>query len=164
MNVMLFDGTVRCADHFDASSYDCETSEPCTYCSSAPASPSVPVTMLDDPWFDEPRYHVWHVSSADNPPATSHWDGSEWVPEGRSFGTSALVTDYLESDNGLCKIVADFNAQYRAEGPVSESGFGPVIREFPGVRTRYTRLTWERLTTWGGRVSDMILVAEIPEH
>lgn len=120
--------------------------------------------MLQDPWFDEPRYHVWHVTSTDNPPERSVWSGDHWEPVGRMVGTSALVVDYLESDNGLCKIVEDFNVCYGVEGPSLEASFGPVIREFPGTRTRYTRLVWERLTSWGGRVSDMILVAEIPEH
>lgn len=32
MNVRLADGTVRCADHFDASSYVSETDDPCLYC------------------------------------------------------------------------------------------------------------------------------------
>lgn len=32
MNYRLYDGTVRCADHFDASSYQGVTSDPCAYC------------------------------------------------------------------------------------------------------------------------------------
>jgi hypothetical protein len=36
MNVRLPDGTVRCAEHFDASSYQSETSDPCLYCQSTP--------------------------------------------------------------------------------------------------------------------------------
>ena len=32
MNYRLYDGTVRCADHMDASSYLGTTSEPCAYC------------------------------------------------------------------------------------------------------------------------------------
>lgn len=32
MNVRLYDGTVRCYDHMDASSYQGQTSDPCTYC------------------------------------------------------------------------------------------------------------------------------------
>jgi hypothetical protein len=32
MNVRLYDGTVRCPEHFDASSYEDETDDPCLYC------------------------------------------------------------------------------------------------------------------------------------
>lgn len=32
MNVKPYDGTTRCMDHMDASTYACMTSEPCTYC------------------------------------------------------------------------------------------------------------------------------------
>lgn len=32
MNVRLYDGTVLCSDHFDASSYESMTVEPCAYC------------------------------------------------------------------------------------------------------------------------------------
>jgi hypothetical protein len=32
MNFRLYDGTVRCADHMDASSYQGTTSDPCAYC------------------------------------------------------------------------------------------------------------------------------------
>jgi len=35
MNYRLYDGTVRCADHMDASSYVDETTEPCLYCADA---------------------------------------------------------------------------------------------------------------------------------
>lgn len=37
MNVRLNDGTVRCLDHFDASSYEAETDESCLYCDEEPA-------------------------------------------------------------------------------------------------------------------------------
>jgi hypothetical protein len=36
LNVMLADGTVRCADCFDASTYECTTDRPCLYCGSVP--------------------------------------------------------------------------------------------------------------------------------
>ena len=32
MNFRLYDGTVRCTDHMDASSYQGTTSDPCAYC------------------------------------------------------------------------------------------------------------------------------------
>jgi hypothetical protein len=32
MNVRLYDGTVRCMDHMDASSYESDTTDPCLYC------------------------------------------------------------------------------------------------------------------------------------
>lgn len=32
MNFRLYDGTVRCMDHMDASSYQGTTSDPCAYC------------------------------------------------------------------------------------------------------------------------------------
>lgn len=110
-------------------------------------------------WFDEPRYRVWHVSSTDNPVSVEPWR----VVRGCLPGTWSVSTDYLESDSGLNKIVESFNQMYRVDGPTHESAFGPVIREFPGVRTRYTKLVWERRTSWGGRITDMVLVHEIPE-
>lgn len=45
-NVRLYDGTVRCSDHFDASSYQSETSDPCPYC------PSLEVTQDDEEWIN----------------------------------------------------------------------------------------------------------------
>lgn len=47
MNVRLSDGTVRCADCFDASTYECETADPCTYCGAVPECAMVPVVMFD---------------------------------------------------------------------------------------------------------------------
>lgn len=32
MNVRLYDGSVRCGEHMDASSYESLTNDPCTYC------------------------------------------------------------------------------------------------------------------------------------
>src|SRR3546814_301410 len=41
MNVRLSDGTVRCGECFDASSYESETSDPCSYCGTVPATAKV---------------------------------------------------------------------------------------------------------------------------
>jgi diacylglycerol kinase family enzyme len=43
MNVRLYDGTVRCPDCFDTSTYQCETSDPCTYCTT---------TQSDEEWLE----------------------------------------------------------------------------------------------------------------
>lgn len=47
MNVRLYDGTVRCADCFDASIYEIETADPCTYCGTVPECIEVPVVMFE---------------------------------------------------------------------------------------------------------------------
>jgi hypothetical protein len=46
MNVRLYDGTVRCSDHFDTSAYESTTNDPCTYC------PSVEATQDDEEWIN----------------------------------------------------------------------------------------------------------------
>lgn len=43
MNVRLYDGTVRCPQCFDASSYESDTSDPCLYCECSP-------TQSDEEW------------------------------------------------------------------------------------------------------------------
>lgn len=48
MNVRLYDGTVRCAEHFDASSYESETSDPCLYC----PLPSPAQDHADEEWLN----------------------------------------------------------------------------------------------------------------
>lgn len=40
MNVQLTDGTARCADHMDASSYVRLTDSPCLYCQEATVTPA----------------------------------------------------------------------------------------------------------------------------
>lgn len=47
MNVRLYDGTVRCPQCFDASSYESDTSDPCLYCQSAPEP-----TSEDEEWLN----------------------------------------------------------------------------------------------------------------
>lgn len=48
MNVRLYDGTVRCSDHFDATGYQSETSDPCLYC----PLPSPESTQADEEWLN----------------------------------------------------------------------------------------------------------------
>lgn len=53
MNVRLYDGTVRCTDHFDASTYACLTDLPCLYCGKiTPDVKPEPVTETDQAWLD----------------------------------------------------------------------------------------------------------------
>ena len=47
MNVRLYNGTVRCPEHFDASSYGSETSDPCLYCDATPEPSSDDQTWND---------------------------------------------------------------------------------------------------------------------
>lgn len=46
MNVRLYDGSVRCADHMDSASYDCMTEDPCTYCGSTLAEDCDPACCI----------------------------------------------------------------------------------------------------------------------
>ena len=46
MNVRLYDGTVRCSDHFDTSVYESTTNDPCLYCSS------LEVTQDEEEWIN----------------------------------------------------------------------------------------------------------------
>lgn len=38
MNYRMYDGTVRCAEHMDAASYQGTTGDECTYCAARPGS------------------------------------------------------------------------------------------------------------------------------
>lgn len=51
MNVMLDDGTVRCADCFDASTYACLADLPCLYCGKITPEPK-PVAQTDQEWLE----------------------------------------------------------------------------------------------------------------
>ena len=97
MNVRMYDNTVRCAEHFDATSYQSETSDPCLYCQE---------TQTDQEWLDalsalivdQPRrtlrlgktrpcdrcvqaatWKISHGASPDEFLCTDH--GREWFPE-----------------------------------------------------------------------------------
>lgn len=75
-NLRLFDGSVRCVDCFDASSYADETDAPCTYCQHIPKqvvsrpdfTPGDQVVVSDEPGFIE-------VDSVPEPPI-----GAEGLP------------------------------------------------------------------------------------
>lgn len=102
MNVRLYDGTVRCAEHFDASSYQSETSDPCLYC----PLPSPESTHADEAWLnalsalivDQPRREIqidkiqcswchnpatWKIVDDyyDKPAIACTDHGQEWFPE-----------------------------------------------------------------------------------
>lgn len=51
MNVMLDDGTVRCADCFDASTYACLADLPCLYCGKITPEPKA-VAQTDEAWLE----------------------------------------------------------------------------------------------------------------
>jgi hypothetical protein len=53
-NIMLNDGTVRCADCFDASTYACMTDEPCLYCGHVPSAVTT-TTTTDGVSLDKPN-------------------------------------------------------------------------------------------------------------
>ena len=56
MNVRLSDGTVRCGDCFDASSYESQTADPCTYCGSAPIPAKIHTYSVI---FSDPTDSTW---------------------------------------------------------------------------------------------------------
>lgn len=99
-------------------------------------------------WSTTDRFDVIHVSSTDNPPSALH---------GRTYdtGTYALVTRYPESFNGLLRLREAFTEAYGTP-MVSGTRIGPANAD--GQHTAF-RWSWERLTTWGGRVSDTIWVS-----
>lgn len=82
MNVRLSDGSVRCGDHFDASSYVSETTDPCGYCPSPSPAPRATVRMDKGQcsWCSEPAR--WDVSDGIDPwtdmVCTEHKE--EWFP------------------------------------------------------------------------------------
>lgn len=47
-NVRLYDGSVRCAEHYDAAAYQSETSDPCLYC----PLPSPESIHADEAWLN----------------------------------------------------------------------------------------------------------------
>jgi hypothetical protein len=70
-------------------------------------------------------------------------------------GTYALTTVYRASFNDVLRDRAAFSQQYQT-GPVSTSTVGPRDPE-TGSHEAY-RYAWERLTSWGGRVSDTMWI------
>lgn len=73
MNVRLYDGSVRCGEHMDASSYESMTNDPCSYCPQEdPAVVANTMCMhkgcdkrarkLDGPWYGS--YCAEHDSPA----------------------------------------------------------------------------------------------------
>ncbi len=74
--------------------------------------------------------------------------------QGRS-NTFAVTTTYPASLNMVLKTVSEFNKAYKTDRPTAVTGFGP--KDFYGRYKAY-RWSWERLTPWGGRISDTMWV------
>ena len=135
MNVRLYDGTVRCADHFDSSTYESETSDPCAYCDRSPDAYQGPdAASPSDGWV------VRHVSSGTHKPSCPHL----YVQ-----GTYALTHTDVESFNGVLKIIGEFADLY---------GYRP---RSTSIGTGSFRWTFEREYADGHRGADMILVSKI---
>lgn len=96
-------------------------------------------------WSTAQRFTARVVTSTDNPPACAHGDRYD-------TGTFALTSTYPLSFDGLLETVGEYNAAYKVERPVMVTCFAG-----PNGRRAY-RWSWERLTTWGGRVSDTLWV------
>lgn len=64
MNVRLYDGTVRCADCFDSSTYESETSDPCAYCHSTPDTDTTNTHNAGNPMRPEFKLHTVKISLA----------------------------------------------------------------------------------------------------
>ena len=97
--------------------------------------------MTEARWSTEPRNHVWHMVSTE-----AHEPGS---------ATFVSVSDDQVSFNDILRKVSELTAQYQVDRPCMVTGFGP--RDEHGRQTRF-RWSWERLTTWNGRLSDTLLV------
>ena len=95
---------------------------------------------------DIPRFHLHHVSSMDV-----------------RLPTGAMVTDSREemiSFNDVLRLRAEINSRFKVNAPTIHTGFGPT--DDNGSVTRF-RWTWERLTTWNGRMVDTVWVTRVPE-
>lgn len=101
MNVRLTDGTVRCAEHFDSSSYQSETSDPCLYCEADAETDTsdqewlnaLSALIVDQPerfvqfnkiqcsWCHEPA--TWKILDGyyDKPAIACTDHGAEWYPD-----------------------------------------------------------------------------------
>ncbi len=135
MNVRLYDGTVRCADHFDSSTYESETPAPCTYCEWAPeAFEAQEAPVGGQGWT------VRHVSSGTHTLACHH--------QGMT-GTFALIRSDVENFNGVLKIIGEFADRY---------GYRPRSTR---IGTGSFRWTFEREYADGHRGADMIIVSKI---
>lgn len=97
MNVRLYDGTVRCSDHFDASGYESTTTDPCTYCPTesttdeewlsalsvlavTPPRRAIQLDKIQCSWCSESA--AWMIRddlSGDELACTEH--GQEWFPD-----------------------------------------------------------------------------------
>jgi hypothetical protein len=109
-------------------------------------------------WSRTTRFTVHHVTSTDNPPLHCTWSGDHWEPVQSPVpqATAALTTVYPETFNGLLALVAEFNEAYQVDRPVVAGvGIGP--RDAKGRQLAY-RWSWERLTSWNGRISDTLFV------
>lgn len=96
-------------------------------------------------WSTEKRFTARRVASTDSPYPTD--------PRDRFFaGTWAITSTYPLSFNGVLKTVGELNREYKVERPT-------VVHAFrgPGGVTAY-RWSWERLTSWGGRLTDTLWV------
>lgn len=101
--------------------------------------------MNAERWSTVERFTARQVTSTDNPPSRTH--GDRYEP-----GTFALATTYPLSFNGVLKTVDAFNQAYGVKRPTTVTSFlGPNGR-------RAYRWSWERLTSWNGRVSDTLWV------
>lgn len=140
MNVRLSDGTVRCAEHFDASTYEGMTDAPCLYC-------QVPAESADDGW------NVRQVASVHRTargvklvqgPNGPVWKVTAWGP-----GTTSLASSEMESTEGLNKLIDDLGVEY---------GYRADCHE---VTDSTYRWTWEGWNSEGTHVSDMIIASRI---
>lgn len=98
-------------------------------------------------WSRVQRFTVRHVTSTDHPHSgkNDRWD----------VGTFATVKTRKASHRELLILLAGKTEAYQTPPVVSGVGFGP--RDASGRRLAF-RWSWERLTTWSGRVSDTMIV------
>lgn len=101
----------------------------------------------------EPRYHVRHITSMDSRVPLYESE--------RPYSWADMVLDDMISLNDVLRLIKAVSDQYGVDRPAVRSGFGP--RKESGSVTRF-RWAWERECSWGGRMSDMIIVHEITDR
>jgi len=107
MNVRLYDGTVRCAEHMDASTFQGLTSDPCTYCPDSDTR-SVNVSKIDCDWCAEPA--TWKINTefalnGHQNACTAH--GTEWFPKLFPESDTTPIEKIIESAISPVGVVQD---------------------------------------------------------
>lgn len=118
-NLKLYDGTTRCHDHMDASSYQGQTDEPCTYCPT-----------------DEAESCAWATAATCH--ATPHGSAGQCAdhPINLTPGGHAAMLNRVATRTGvsLDKIPGQGHTSRHATEPAPRLPYYPLVGHRAGLR------------------------------